>query len=286
MRALAEFAMRGRLQAVGSVVGLAFLPMGHWLSAALVALVVLRRGVNDGVILLLLATLPLVGIYGTSGDPGPLIGLMGVACLASVLRSTQAWPQTLAAAVLVSALGSLVFEQLVDADLDVLVKWYLELASKDGNVDSSSAEQEALGRQVIMGLFAMGQAYAMIGFLILARWWQSQLYNPGGLRQEFHQLRLPVPIAATLVILLVVCVALGTPQAIRWVPLLTVPLVMAAIGWVHWLVGMKGFSGHWLGGFYLILIVMYQFVSPLLASLALMDSWFDLRKNFRVDRED
>jgi hypothetical protein len=268
------------------VVGLAFLPMGHWLSAALVALVLLRRGVNDGVFLLLLATLPLVGIYGTSGDPGPLIGLVGVACLASVLRSTQAWPQTLAAAVLVSALGSLVFEQLVDADLDVLVKWYLELASNDADVGSSSAEQEALGRQVIMGLFAMGQAYAMIGFLVLARWWQSQLYNPGGLRQEFHQLRLPVPIAATLVILLVVCVALGTPQAIRWVPLLTVPLVMAAIGWVHWLVGMKGFSGHWLGGFYLILIVMYQFVSPLLASLALMDSWFDLRKNFRVDRED
>ena len=286
MRALAEFAMRGRLQAVGSVVGLAFLPMGHWLSAALVALVLLRRGVNDGVFLLLLATLPLVGIYGTSGDPGPLIGLVGVACLAWVLRSTQAWPQTLAAAVLVSALGSLVFEQLVDADLDVLVKWYLELASNDADVGSSSAEQEALGRQVIMGLFAMGQAYAMIGFLVLARWWQSQLYNPGGLRQEFHQLRLPVPIAATLVILLVVCVALGTPQAIRWVPLLTVPLVMAAIGWVHWLVGMKGFSGHWLGGFYLILIVMYQFVSPLLASLALMDSWFDLRKNFRVDRED
>jgi len=286
MRALAEFAMRGRLQAVGSVVGLAFLPMGHWLSAALVALVLLRRGVNDGVFLLLLATLPLVGIYGTSGDPGPLIGLVGVACLAWVLRSTQAWPQTLAAAVLVSALGSLVFEQLVDADLDVLVKWYLELASNDADVGSSSAEQEALGRQVIMGLFAMGQAYAMIGFLVLARWWQSQLYNPGGLRQEFHQLRLPVPIAATLVILLVVCVALGTPQAIRWVPLLTVPLVMAAIGWVHWLVGIKGFSGHWLGGFYLILIVMYQFVSPLLASLALMDSWFDLRKNFRVDRED
>jgi hypothetical protein len=286
MRALAEFAMRGRLQAVGSVVGLAFLPMGHWLSAALVALVLLRRGVNDGVVLLLLATLPLVGIYGMSGDPGPLIGLMGVACLASVLRSTQAWPQTLAAAVLVSALGSVVFEQLVDADLDVLVKWYLELASKDANVGTSSAEQEALGRQVIMGLFAMGQAYAMIGFLVLARWWQSQLYNSGGLRQEFHQLRLPVPIAATLVILLVACVVLGTPQAIRWVPLLTVPLVMAAIGWVHWLVGIKGFSGHWLGGFYVILIVMYQLVSPLLASLALMDSWFDLRKNFRVDRED
>jgi hypothetical protein len=286
MRALAEFAMRGRLQAVGSVVGLAFLPMGHWLSAALVALVLLRRGANDGVVLLLLATLPLVGIYGTSGDPGPLIGLMGVACLASVLRSTQAWPQTLAAAVLVSALGSLVFEQLVGADLDVLVKWYLELANKEAGVGSASAAQEALGRQVIMGLFAMGQAYAMIGFLVLARWWQSQLYNPGGLRQEFHQLRLPVPIAATLVLLLVVCVALGTPQAIRWVPLLTVPLVMAAIGWVHWLVGIKGFSGHWLGGFYVILIVMYQFVSPLLASLALMDSWFDLRKNFRVDRED
>ena len=286
MRALAEFAMRGRLQAIGSAVGLSFLPMGHWLSAALVALVFLRQGVSEGAILLLLTALPLIGIYGMSGDPGPLIGLMGVACLASVLLSTKAWPPTLAAAVLVSAIGSLIFEQLVGADLDQLVKWYLELASSDASSETSLVEQEALGRQVIMGLFAMGQAYAMIGFLVLARWWQSQLYNPGGLQQEFHGLRLPVPIAATLVILLVVCVVLGTPQAIRWVPLLTVPLVVAAIGWVHWLVGIKGLSGHWLGGFYVVLIVMYQLVSPLLASLALMDSWFDLRKNFRVDRED
>jgi hypothetical protein len=33
------------------------------------------------------------------------------------------------------------------------------------------------------------------------------------------------------------------------------------------------------------LIIMYQLVSPLLASLALMDSWFELRKKFRSDRE-
>ena len=285
MRGLAEFVMRGRLQAIAACVGLALLPFGHWLSAAVVCLVLLRRGVSEGLVLLLLASVPLTVLYVTTGDPGPLMGLMGATCLASILRSTQSWSMVLGAAVMVAGASSLMFERLVAEDLTKLVDWYLAFTADAGGQQGVTAEAQGLARQVIMGLFAMGQAYAMISFLVLARWWQSQLYNPGGLRAEFHQLRLPIPLVAVIVLLLVVCVLVGTPQALRWVQLLTVPLVVAAIGLVHWFVALKGLSGHWLGGFYVLLIVMYQLVSPLLASLALMDSWFELRKKFRSDRE-
>ena len=288
MRALAEFVMRSRLHAAAACVVLGIVPLGHWLSAAIVSLVLLRRGATEGAMLLLVAAIPLIGLYAVTGDPGPLIGLAGMVCLASVLRSSQSWPWTLATVLVVSALGSLAFEALVAADIATLVEWYLTLMAGNATEATLAADPEQarhLAGQVIMGLFAMGQAYAMIGFLVLARWWQSLLFNPGGLRAEFYQLRLPVPLAATLVLLLALCVGLGTPEAMRWIPLLTVPLVMSAIGLVHWLVNNKGLSGHWLGGFYVLLILMYQLVSPLLASLALMDSWFDLRKNFRSDRE-
>ena len=285
MRALAEFVMRGRLQAIAVCVGLALLPLGHWLSAAVVCLVLLRKGVSEGLVLLLLASIPLIGLYISTGDPGPLMGLMGMACLASILRSTESWALVLGAVVVVAGTSSLIFELLVAEDLTRLVEWYLKLTADGSAQQADSVELQEVTRQVIMGLFAMGQAYAMIGFLVLARSWQSQLYNPGGLQSEFHQLRIPAPLAAGLVALLMVCVVMGTPQALRWIPLLTVPLVMAAIGLVHWLVAMKGLSGHWLGGFYIVLIIMYQLVSPLLASLALMDSWFELRKKFRSDRE-
>lgn len=47
MRALADFIMRGRVQATLVVVGCAALPLLFWLSAAAGSLVFLRRGFKD-----------------------------------------------------------------------------------------------------------------------------------------------------------------------------------------------------------------------------------------------
>ena len=47
MRAMANFIMRGRVQATLVVVGCAALPLLFWLSAAAGCLVLLRRGVSD-----------------------------------------------------------------------------------------------------------------------------------------------------------------------------------------------------------------------------------------------
>jgi hypothetical protein len=128
----------------------------------------------------------------------------------------------------------------------------------------------------IMGIFAMGQAYAMLAFLILARWWQSQLYNPGGFQKEFHQLRLSPFMSGILIALLLICFVFNE-QLGRWIPVLFVPLVMMALSLVHWLMRYQKLTGPWVFGFYMLLLLLFQVIYLLLASLALMDSWFNLR---------
>ena len=69
MRALAEFLMRGPKQAVIVAVIAAALPLMFWLSAAVLTLVTLRKGVGEGVNVLVWALLPAIAWWIKLGDP-------------------------------------------------------------------------------------------------------------------------------------------------------------------------------------------------------------------------
>lgn len=273
MRALAEFVMRGRNHAVGVAVVSGVLPFLNWLGAAVAALVMLRKGPLEAMIVSMWALMPLAIAVYYIRDPSPAIALIGTAALAYVLRTTGSWEVTFAIAVVISAAGSLIFELMATELLAVIVEWYMELSADLQQAGSVSVEA---ARMSIMGFFAMSQAYAMLMFLILARWWQSELYNPGGFQKEFHQLRMSPTLSATLVALMLVSFVFDE-QLGRWIPLLTVPLIMMALSLVHWMMSYRKLSGHWVFGFYMLLLVLFQVIYPLLAALALIDSLFNLR---------
>ena len=88
MRALAEFIMRGRVQATLVVAGCAALPLLYWLGAAAVCLVLLRRGLKDAVGVLALGLLPAL-IWWFMGEPRTLMVLLGTLGLALLLRAGQ-----------------------------------------------------------------------------------------------------------------------------------------------------------------------------------------------------
>ena len=272
MRAFAEFVMRSRSHAVGASVAASVLPLVHWIGAAVVALVVLRRGAAEGGFVLLWASLPLVGWYAINNDAMPLMVLGGTFCLGWVLRETLSWELTLAAAVVLSVLAGLTFQVTSAEALALIVDWYFEAVDVAQDVTRDQAAQ------VLIGLFAMGHTVSMLVAIMLARWWQSTLYNPGGFQQEFHGLRLSPAMSAVIVALIVLGFVLDDPAFGRWLPLLTVPLVLSGIGFVHWFVGSRKLSTSWLVGFYIAFLLMVQIVYPLLASIALMDSGLDLRK--------
>ncbi len=82
MRALAEYVMRGRMQAVIVAAVATGSVLFAWIGAAVVALVTLRKGTNQGLYVLFWALLPAF-IVAWGGDTGPLTTLLGVALAAS-----------------------------------------------------------------------------------------------------------------------------------------------------------------------------------------------------------
>ena len=100
MRGLAEFVMKGRKQAIMAVLLLGLIPLLNLLSPVLVGLVVLRKGFQEAVQVLVWAILP-IGGWALAGDPVPLIMLLGITGLAGLLRSSESWEFTLLAAIAV-----------------------------------------------------------------------------------------------------------------------------------------------------------------------------------------
>ena len=279
MKALAEFVMRGRVHAIGASMVCASLPILNWLSTSIVSLVVLHRGGVEGSLVLLCALLPMgVVIYLTGVAPTPLIALLGTVGLAYVLRVTISWEITLVLAVVFSAIGILIFESTSTERLKSIVEWYMEFTQQDSTEQSFETV-----RKVILAVFAMGQAFAMLAFLMLARWWQSQLYNPGGFQKEFHQLRITWGFSTGIVLLLVICYVFNDSLG-QWMLLLTVPLLLSGLGMVHWLIGYRKMSVRWLIIFYFLLLVFSNFFYPLVASLALIDSFLDVRKRIQTTK--
>ena len=82
MRALAEFIMRGRVQATLVVVGCAALPLLFWLSAAAGSLVFLRRGFKDASSVIAWGLLPAMVMW-YFGEPSTLLVFLGTLGLAA-----------------------------------------------------------------------------------------------------------------------------------------------------------------------------------------------------------
>lgn len=288
MRAVAEFVMRGRSQAIGFAVVTAALPLLQWLATAAVSLVLLRRGPAEGAFVLLWAMLPMLLLYFFAGDVTPVVMLFGTVSMAYVLRATVSWELTLLTSVVVATI-SVVLVELTAADvITQLVNAYREFLQ--GLQAQAAAQNQAAAmevpsveatRSMLLAVLTMGYAISMIGFLVLARWWQSILYNPGGFQQEFHQIRLSPVVAGGLVVAVLLSFSFAPLE--RLVQVLTVPMIIAGLALMHWTVKAKQLSGGWLVSAYILVVLLQLY--PVLVFVALLDSWFDLRNKVQVNEE-
>jgi hypothetical protein len=138
------------------------------------------------------------------------------------------------------------------------------------------------------GSIAAGFVVQSMAALITARWWQAVLYNPGGFREEFHQLRLPRALA--LVTLIVLVMNWFTPE----VGLPTYLTMLLLAGWliqglslVHALQRRLDASVAWLVAMYVLLLFAMPYVIGTLAIAGFADSWIDFRARLgTVDRSD
>lgn len=281
MRALAEFIMRGRVQATLVVAGAAALPLMFWLSAAAGCLVLLRRGVNDALGIIAWALLPALG-WWYFGEPRTLMVLVGALGLALVLRSSVSWTRVLMISVALGLLYGLVlgavFREPIAAMAGELQKLMPQVM---GGVYSQLADDErarlgAMVAPVLTGLIAALLQLVSVLSLMLGRYWQAALYNPGGFGSEFRALKLPPALAFGLLAAMLLGPNLGLELAML-TPICSVPLAFAGLALVHGLAKQGGLAGFWLVGLYVSLLLFMQLVYPLLVVLAIVDSLIDFR---------
>ncbi|EFQ65769.1 MULTISPECIES: YybS family protein [Pseudomonas] len=282
MRALAEFIMRGRMQATLVVAGCAALPLLYWLGAAAGCLVLLRRGLQDAVGVLALGLLAALFWWLKLDEPKVLLVLLGSSSLALVLRASESWVRTL----LVSVALGLVFSLLIDAafrpQIEVVAQEIvkvLPLALGELYQQLSVDERARLATliaPVLTGLMAAIMQVVSVLSLILGRYWQALLYNPGGFGREFRSIRIPVGPAMLLLALMVVGPNLG-PQMAFLMLFCSVPLVFAGLALIHGLVAQKRLAKFWLVGLYVTILPFMQLIYPLLVVIAIVDGLIDFR---------
>ncbi|MCX2982764.1 hypothetical protein EYC98_18025 [Halieaceae bacterium IMCC14734] len=275
MRGLAEFVMRGRPQALlVGIIGASSL-MFAWVSAAVVALVTLRKGTAEGASLLAWLILPAGFLLALFGDPGPLGLILGTAALAFMLRSMVAWQPVLLGAIGVGAVSGLLMLWFAEPQLQMMVKMFEDFFA-NLQADMPDGQQlPAPGIVTLAGMLGLMNAVTCVLSLLLARYWQALLYNPGGFRDEFHALRLS-PQVALLLAMLMLAVGLYGFEYRPWAVLFAVPLSVAGIAFIHARAAYRGLGIGWLSMFYVFWLVLDP-VKMVVIAVAVADSLMNFR---------
>lgn len=281
MRALAELIMRGRMQATLVVVGSAAVPLLFWLSAAASCLVLLRRGPKDAIGILAWAMLPAV-VWWHFGEPRTLMVLVGSLGLALLLRSGHSWVRVLLGSIALGlvyavVLGAVFREPIVAlaGELHKLMPQMLDGVYQQLSVDER-ARLESLVAPILTGVMAALLQIVSLLCLLLGRYWQAMLYNPGGFGREFRVLRLPPVLAFGLLLVMIIGPNFGVELAML-TPMCSVPLAFAGLALLHGLVAQGRIASFWLVGLYVSLLLFLQLIYPLLVALAIVDSLMDFR---------
>jgi len=200
MQLLGKLVMRGPLYAIAvagllGVLSLLVLPCAI-LSAAIIALVQLRKGGMQA-LAVIIGTLVFVtiGSEWIATRPGLdfpilIILLVPVYLGAMFLRGTES--QGIAISVIIAcAAGFALSVQIYSGDAALFWSdWLKEVMTGMQNITFEGFEKND-SLSILNGIIAMLLGFAAVSSLLLARWMQSALYNPGGFKQEFYHLSTP-----------------------------------------------------------------------------------------------
>jgi hypothetical protein len=276
MRALAEFVMKGRAQAVLVAVFATGSVLFAWVGAAVVALVTLRKGPAQGAQVLFWTMVPGL-VLAAMGDTGPVTTLLGVMLAATVLRQFASWSWTLLAAVVSAVVTTILMATIGQGYIAEILRLLTEAVTQ---IASQSNQPTGLHAAIpsatqVAGLLGLSNGFIVIISLILARWWQSLLYNPAGFGTEFRALRLTPQLTTLLLVAGFGVSALG-PDYRLWGLIFALPLLFAGLALIHDLVARRQLNSNWLIVFYISFLLLDP-VKLVLLVAAILDSWFNIR---------
>jgi hypothetical protein len=265
-------------------------PLVSLIAAAAVALPTLRRGAAEGAILITAAALA-VAFAGwlVSGNPlqaaGHSLILWGLVWLTAVLlRESGRLALALTGAaglglVLVGGVYVVIDDPagLWRDEMQHMIRPLLEQQPRQEDPELLLRSMSALARY-FTGAIAAGSVLTVTLSLLLARWWQAILFNPGGFHTEFHGLRLPTVLAYLWLALLGFATTGAEVMANLAVPV-AIPFLLAGFAVLHALLSKTGAGRFWLIGIYVGLAIMAPLIVPVLL-IGFSDTWIDWRQRF------
>lgn len=273
----------------------------------LAALITLIRGMTEGVIFTLAATLPyLIGLYAPANQDVPHLMLwmgIGFAVLSNVLtwvfavvlKRQMSWSLLIQLAALlgvfVISVIHLIYPGVVDwwgGQLQALQSFYTQMAPtsetlKTVATNEAQIEWINISKQISTGAVTAVILCGAMLQLVAARWWQTKVFKPGMLQRELHNLRLS-QLAGILFFGSLVLSYLGNVVVLDIMPVLYMLFIVAGLSLIHYLFGLSHSPTvwFWLAVFYLTLLLTWPFSVVLVAMFGWLDIWLNMRKRISV----
>ncbi len=280
MKGIAQFVMQYRLSAILLIAITGLLPILVWFGNAILSLVTLRRGPAEGALILGAAVL----VYGSAqlflaGQMATAVGLLLLVWLpmygvSLLLRVTISLPLALFGATAFAAL-LLLFWHLMVPDAYAFWQSFLGPLLED-MTEQQREETLAFVVNSLMAYVALGLWANLVLGLLLGRYWQALLFNPGGFRQEFHALRFDRRLALVSMVMLLSASLVGQGAVFQFGVIFSTPFVLQGIAMAHGLIGARNWSRLWL----VLMYVSLPFTYVPVALVGILDSFMDFRQRF------
>ncbi|TRW90875.1 hypothetical protein [Candidatus Methylobacter oryzae] len=253
-------------------------------SSASVALVTLRRGAVEGLIVLtcstaiavvlgffLLGNYQFVLLYG-------MVLWIPVWLISIILREGRYLSLAIEVAVLLGVLG-VIGCYLYNAEMATIWKGVLsQMVPPNAPVEDIQHTLDVLSHYMT-GIVAAASVFGLLFGLFLGRWWQALLYNPGGFRQEFLSLNTHPRLAiGSIVVVGIASLSSGAISEVSWNITILLFVLYTFIGTavLHTLFASMKMGRYAVPMFYITLFLIPHAMLPV-ALVGLSDTWMNLR---------
>ncbi len=299
LRRFTQLVLQNRLLAMGIAFVLTFIPWLGTISVLIAGLVTLRKGAVEGGLVFIAATAPYLFYFTHLADLEQTTIIFLCVVLASnlltwifavLLREYSNWNFVLELTIFI---GIVFISGVHIFNPDIQVWWQAEIMAyfkafsvKDlfggTGISPKDMQTQMAAFANHYAVYATGFAAAGVFFnsllqLLLARWWQAAMFNPGGLRKELHQIRLS-HIAGIVFIIGVIFSYFGNKLSLDIIPVMYMIFCAAGLSLLHCVVVVTNMAWLLLAFVYLGLILVPQLGFMVVAFVGLLDTWLDFRK--------
>lgn len=317
-----HYLLNNRWQAIALTFLISFVPLLGVVGILIAALMTLMKGVVEGAIFMIAATIPcIISFYFSSHHDAPVFLLVWTAVSVTVISNILTWilavliyrKSSLSTILQVAALSGVLVISLVHLAYPNVSSWWggqlkqLQMIVDTVSVDvlpndtvatmttspNGSDKTAIVKSEKFSEMISMTKQYAT-GFLIaailfnamiqaiVARWWQSTLFSPGKLRRELHHIRLS-QLAGVSFAVSIILFYFGNSVLLDIMPVLYLLFAGAGLSLIHYFFGLAPSKNTWFWMllFYVAFVISMPVSIFLLAILALLDIWLDIRKRFK-----